>query len=343
MAIQSSVLFGIFYITSSYINKFYQLYWVIATLLICAVSESILAILQHFSPNFYLTHTNVPRDPYALSPREYFGYIFPFVSKYVREARGTFGQLNGLGNFLSFFSPLAFALALIQETNVKRKMVLGVVNVTIFLGLYFSYSRGSLIGVLVGLLVIILLLIRKGRRKELRIGVILLILSVISISLHSLSGVFIEYWNATQTLTTRLQYWDETLTHIVESPSVFLFGTHYFLNADEGLFQELLNWTPLGHNSYLAVWESRGLIGVILLLLIIVFSIKSYYSSYRKTRNVYIRHVSIGMIGGLVAFSISQCFDHKLAYFFDIRIFVFIIVGMSIGTKRIVEGVTRRT
>jgi len=334
---QILILFGMFYIISSYIKTLNQLYYVLAILLICALSESILAILQHYSPNFYITPTNVPRDSYVLLPREYLGYILPFISMHVREARGTFGQFNGLGNFLTLFSPVAFAIAFIRGNNRKKKYLFWFVSITIFLGLYFTYSRGSLSGIIVGLFIMILLLNQKSGNKELKIALILFLLPLNLIVIYSLSRFFSDYYVSTQNWTTRLIFWSETWSHIVESPSTFLFGTHYFAALDDKFFQQFVGWTPFGHNSYLAIWESRGIIGLILVVLLIAFSIRIFYSSYRKTHNLYIKHISIGLIAGLVAFSISQLFDHKLAYFFDIRCYFFMILGISIGIKSIVK------
>lgn len=335
-AVQSLILIGMFYITSSYIKEVHQLYFLVAVLLICATSESILAILQHYSPDFYITPTNSPRNPYVLLPREYLGYILPFFSPYVREARGTFGQFNGLGNFLTLFSPLAFAIAFVRESYRKNKYLFWFIGITIFLGLYFTYSRGSLSGVVVGLFLMILLLNRKSGKKELKVALILFILPLSCFVIYSLSGFFSEYYGSTQNWTSRLLIWSETLSHIAESPSAFLFGTHYIAELNIEFFQQLVSWTPLGHNSYLAIWEARGIIGLILVVLLFVFSLRNFYSSYKKTNNVYIKHISIGLIAGLVAFSISQLFDHKLAYFFDVRIYFFMILGISIGMKRIV-------
>jgi len=336
-SMQILILFGMFFITLSYSEKLRNINYIVAILLICAVSESILAILQHYSPNFYIAPTNTPRDPYVLLPREYLGYILPFISMRVREARGTFGQLNGLGNFLTLFSPVAFAIAFIRGNNRKKKYLFWFVSITIFLGLYFTYSRGSLSGVIVGLFLMILLLNRKNGNKEFKIALILFLLPLSLIVIYSLSGFFSEYYVSTQNWTTRLIFWNETWSHIVESPSTFLFGTHYFAALDDKFFQQFVGWTPFGHNSYLAIWESRGIIGLILVVLLIVFSIRNFYSSYKKTHNLYIKHISIGLIAGLVAFSISQLFDHKLAYFFDIRSYFFMIIGISIGMKRIVS------
>lgn len=342
-AILLLILFAIFYITSAYIKKLNNLYYIVAILLICASSESVLAILQHFSSNFYITPTNVPRNPNILYPREYLGYIFPFISIYVREARGTFGQLNGLGNFLTLFFPLALAIAFIREIKGIMKYLFWLVNITIFLGLYFTYSRGSLSGVILGLFLVIILVKRKSGKRELKTALIFFLLPLGLMCIYSLAGIISEYYINTQNWTTRLLLWSETLSKIKESLSTFLFGTHYFSHLDDKFFQQFIGWTPLGHNSYLAIWESRGIIGLILLVLLIVFSIRNFYSSYKKTHNLYIKHTSIGLIAGLTAFLISQLFDHKLAYFFNIRYYFFMILGISIGMKRIVENNIIRT
>lgn len=337
MGVRTLILLGMFYITLCYIKKAKQLYYIVAILLICAVSESILGILQHYSANFYITPTNTPRDPNVLLPREFLGYILPFISPYVREARGTFGQLTGLGNFLTLFSPMAFAIAFVRESNRKKKYLFWFVSITIFLGLYFTYSRGGLSGVIVGLFLVALLLNRKSGKKELKIALNFIFLPLSLIVIYSLAGFFSEYYTSTQNWTTRLLFWRETFSHIVESPSAFLFGSNYFAELDGNFFQQFIGWRPLGHNSYLAIWESRGIIGLILVILLLFFSIKNFYSSYKKTHHVYIKHIGIGLIAGLVAFSISQLFAHKLAYFFDIRSYFFVILGISIGMKSIVK------
>jgi len=335
--VQTLILLGMFYLTSSYIKTTKHLYWILAILLICALLESILGILQHCSPNFYVTPADGSRDPHRLMPREYFGYIFPFISRYVREARGTFGHFNTLGNMLSLFAPLTFALSLIRETTIIRKMFFWLINLIIFFGLYFSYSRGSLSGVLIGLILIILLLTKKRRNKEIKIATVLLLIPLSLFVVYSLTGFFNVYYENTQNLTIRLSFWNETFQHIIESPATFLFGNHYFRILSRQVYQSVVDWTPLGHNSYLAIWERGGIIELILVVILFVFSIKNFYFSFKKTQNIYIKHISIGLIASLIAFSISQLFDHKLAFFYDIQIYFFIILGISIGLKRMVK------
>ncbi len=329
---------AIFFIIAFYTRNWNRVIYIIAILLICAVSEATLGILQHFSEGFYITPTNIPRDSYSIYPREYLGYILPFISRYVREARGTFGQLNGLGNFLTFFTPLVFAIALVQEKkfNIKR-IFFWFVGVNIFLGLYFTYSRGSLIGVLIGLLIIFLLI----KKRRLKIIILLLGIALLLIVWYQsipIADNISEYWHSTQNLKIRIIIWNDTLSHIMRSPSTILVGYHYFGSTDYKSIYQKYNWIPGGHNAYLSIWEAKGLVGLFLIISMLILSMKGLYLAYKEVDNAYIKHICLGLLAGLIAFSISQVFDHKLAYFFDIRTYFFIILGISAGIKKILES-----
>ncbi len=332
VANESIILLGIYIIISSYVDREKRMSNIITVMLIFAVGESILAIMQHYSSNFYFTPLNIDRDPYELVPREILGYIFPSISVYAREARGTFSHWNGLGNYLALYATLAFALAVKKKNNFVSNFIYWVLCIVVFTGLYFSYSRGSLLGVVTAMSVIMFLESGFGGRIRL-ISIAAAIMGILVY--YSREGI-IAYWNSTQELTIRMLFWKETFQNIFSSTLVFLFGDHYFAVTDSVSIVKAYGWIPLGHNSYITILETKGIVGLFIILSVIILALKRFYTFSKETSSPNLKYINIGLFGAILAFGISQFFDHKLAYFFDIRVFFFTILALNVAMKRII-------
>jgi len=330
------VLSGIFIIISSYVDREKRMSRLVIVMLVVAAAESILAIMQHYSGSFFFTPVNDLKDTFEFVPREILGYIFPSISIYAREARGTFGHWNVLGNYLTLFATLALALAINKKNDIKRNFFYGAFSVIIFTGLYFSYSRGSLLGALIAVLAIVFL---ENSLKG-RIALVSAVAGISGLIAYYLKDNIMAYWNNTQELTIRMVYWKETMQNIFGSALVFLFGNHYFVATGQESITKAYGWTPLGHNSYITILESRGIIGLLLILSVIFLALKRFYAFYREAPSANLKYTSIGLFGAVLAFGISQLFDHKLAYFIDIRIFFFTIIALNVAMKRIISGGT---
>jgi putative inorganic carbon (HCO3(-)) transporter len=129
-------ILGLFLAAALLLRGVRALRWVAIAQVIAALPVAALGIVQHFRPD-----------------------LMPADSSYPGRALGPFGQPNRLGGYLIAAIPVALALAFAANDRGLRLALL-VAVFALALCLVFTYSRGSWIGLLVGLSAFGLLLAR---------------------------------------------------------------------------------------------------------------------------------------------------------------------------------------
>lgn len=224
------------------------------------------------------------------SNRNYLAYLFPSLGELVRQGTGTFEQFNGLGSYLALSLPIAYGYW--KATHSKKKLILMSI---IALGLISTFSRGSLIGALLGLYYIFFL----STKRKLRFFILTVTLSVII--LFFLSSAIVSYYQATQNFTIREYTWVFAFNKALTQPVKLLygFGPFYFKEKLLGLYGTITNL----HSGQIQILLELGVIGFTLFMSLFIDVIK-VASKYKNNFAV------VSITGGLIAFFISQLFDN---------------------------------
>ena len=209
----------------------------------------------------------------------YFQFPAParFEAQYVwldtgvfRRAQGLFYDASTLGNFCAFFLVMvAVALFRREDSPCFRLFLLGG-GAVFAVAMILSYSRGSIVNLLVALLV---LLVMRGRGrlrfwKSLPIGVIAMICAVIAVR-FALPSFSASYWDRIGNsmtyfwyspdgvLSGRVNNWYTLTSAILREPWHAVLGVGYKTLAYSNLFGEPI----VTDNTYLSVLVETGVAG----------------------------------------------------------------------------------
>lgn len=294
--------------------------WILAILLLAAVSQGIIGIWQ------FGLRGDGP-DHFMILDRFY-------------RAFGTFQQPNPFGGFMGISAALAIGgfvgllLKLISKIKLGDQLrlnefgwlfFLGVSVVVTSLGLIMSWSRGAWFGFAAGMLVFVFFLPRKRKYGVLLVMLGLLFLLVAiqfgllpasiserlagfgdEVQIQDVRGVFVTTENFA--IIERLAHWQAG----IEMARVHLFSGVGFGNYEPAYHEfGLLNWPhPLGHahNYYLNILAETGIIG--LLLYLILWGTILIQAIRLLSRLEWIqRGMVLGLLAAWTALSVHHFFD----------------------------------
>jgi O-antigen ligase len=119
---------------------------------------------------------------------------------------------------------------------------------------------------------------------------------------------------------SRWETWCNYIVAIFSSPKSFFIGQGTIIPASFSL--EVLE---SAHNSYIHIFYTDGLIGLILLTIIVLKSLSFIKKTIPRKHNLYI----LGIVTGMLSFLISQIFDNKLALWWIHQCYFFMFLGFA--------------
>jgi len=261
--------------------------------------------------------------------RGYLGFL-GLGSSLVWHGRGTFAHFNNLGPFLSalflFFLPIKH---FVVKNKKKGNIVLGI----LLLGVITSYSRGSLMGLIIAS-VFFIYQIQEDKKK------FLLKFTPIAIIIGGL-GTLLKNSSYSSTISPRDEMWGLAFNAISSSPRSLLIGSGLTSYRD-AVWQYLPANIPvssydnyLAHNFILFYAVEMGILGAATILFFLINTLitacKIIKNGNRLTK---ILGRSISMV--IILFLLEGMFDMAFNNFVT-QIWVYLIFGImyaSISTKK---------
>ncbi|OGI18012.1 MAG: hypothetical protein A2255_00500 [Candidatus Melainabacteria bacterium RIFOXYA2_FULL_32_9] len=267
------------------------------------------------------------------SERGLLGYI-GLGSKLVWHGRGTFAHFNHFGPFLSmiflFFLPINHFL-------VKNKKKGYMILLILLTGVIISYSRASLLGLVAGI-IFFLFQIKKNKLKFLSILVSVLL---VALGLYN----FLKNTSYITTLAPRNDIWEVVFTAITSSTRTLLFGTGLKSYTDAVWVYLPGNILPSSYNDFQAhnfclhYIVEIGIIGSIIVLSFLIYTIVAAYSNF-KTNTKLAKVLSSSTSIVIVCFFFEGLFDTAFNLF-TIQIWLFLILGLMYSKVPIINKVKR--
>lgn len=221
------------------------------------------------------------------------GYSQQFVwlsSGVIRRAQGLYYEASTLGNFCAFFLVM-IAVGLTQARNFRpvNRMLLLSAGVVLAAALVFSYSRASLLNVVVA--GVTLAVVKRVRMKRMLVAlgagavIVVLILAVafptFAASYWTRLSLSVEYfWSSPEgVLSGRVASWRTLVDFLTANPWHAFFGIGYKTLP----YSEFAGKPVIADNMYLSLLIETGLPGLFALL---AFSYSVIRAGYRASRSV---------------------------------------------------------
>jgi O-antigen ligase len=232
-------------------------------------------------------------------------------------------------------------------TTGRAKLILS--GFLMLLALYFTYTRSALFALLFGFIGLLLFL--KTRVKG---EIILLIILVLTVFI-SVSGITDKFSFSARGETAqdassiaRKILWQAGIAIVKDYPILGIGGNRYIAlspqyisSVDPSLIQweadRYWSYRTLGndpvHNDFLNMWVSYGTIALIVFIWLIFVILNNFLSSFKLSRDKFLKSVSIGLAAGLISY-IVNAFYHNLLSEFPM---LWIIAGLSIATAKLAD------
>ena len=243
--------------------------------------------------------------------RQSFGWV-QHTHYQVRSRVGGIGFLgpNEFGSFHTIYTLFLAGLFLVDK-DMKRRIVYAVLICCNLYALVYSFSRGSYIGFLVGLLFIGVV------RSRLLLVLLLVFLftwrSFVPLSVKErIDGSFVEEGTREDAITVgggeletagRKQIWQTALESFAQQP---FSGTGY------NTFQRLYGMDT--HNVYLKTLAEQGVLGLLLYLLFYILAIRSGWRVYRDGSEPFLKACGFGFLCATVGSIVVNLFGDRWTY-----------------------------
>lgn len=208
-----------------------------------------------------------------------------------RRAQGVFYDASALGNFSAFWL-IGIAVNLVDQARpVSRRLSL-LLALPLLGALVFSFSRGSLANVAVGVGVLVLLRARRAMALIIAAtGAIAMVAApaLASGSLGELAGAYLiravasvqYFWETPgSVLSGRLQTWQRLAEHLTSHPGLWPLGVGYKALAGSSLLPP----GTIADNAYLSALVETGLVGLAALVGLVAAVLAASYRVMQSPR-----------------------------------------------------------
>jgi O-antigen ligase len=239
--------------------------------------------------------------------RNYFAYLLPGVSSTVTQGSGTFAHFNYLGAVLALAVPLTFGLWLERLASPLRALAF----LLCAAGLVATFSRGALLGAVVGMTLTLVMQPSRDRRRLVLIG--LCIVGLVGLLAVNTAA---QYYESTENVGIRISTWQTTVGDAADRPTELLFGygfDHYHgqvLRAGLGGQTVTVRSTVMAslHSGYVQLLLEFGLVGVALFGIWLFSFTRKAVRSPRSARRV-------TLLAAAIAFLAHQAVENALFSF----------------------------
>jgi len=204
-------------------------------------------ICQHFGLDYYVWEQKSPRF----------------------ESISTIGNSNLLGLFLILACPLPLVYGM-ASNSWRRRIYYFLSEIVILLCLYMTYSRGSIVSLIISLPVWTLILL-KGKNKLTKKHLLIFLITIIIIFL--LVGIFYKGISSftgkgTNSAQVRIFLWKAAIKILIVHPAGIGFNTYSFYYLPYRYNEPLVNRNRLAyaensHNEFLDIAVATGIVGIL--------------------------------------------------------------------------------
>lgn len=279
-------------------------------LMFLGIMSSCVAFLQHYGGILTIYHGEESRDYLAIAVE---GAI-----QETNPATGLFPWFNAYGMFvqISFFICLVFWQ--FEQTKTRKWYLMGVL--LLLLGEYISFSRGSYVTLILGIMIILAFASRKWRITvafgALFLGT-LIAAYVIPFVLQNEAVI--------ATLLDRFLLWQEGMTY-------FLTRGNWLYGIGPGMFMKLVGTYYDVHNVYLMHLFENGFPGLLVLVWLVFRLLKETYIAVRTAKTREFRAVALICFTVFLGYFLHEMIEHTF-YSIVFRMTIFTLAALFVRAK----------
>jgi O-antigen ligase len=256
--------------------------------------------------------------------------------EFVGRVQGSFGHPNQYGGYLAFLMPLAGALVLTRQFGARLRLLAAVALTASVPALVFSYARGAILALVLGVLVWFALV-----RPRYAVGAAVVIGTL---ALFFAPGTLKERFNpqiASGDVPVRTDVWGAAID-IYDGHPWFGVGLGNFGNAYKALpstlqhasQRRLLNQSgllipPHAQNLYLNVMAEEGVFGIATLVLLLLGAGAVAYRSCRSP-DARGRAIGLGLGAGIATLALHSILEVTLLTELSLPLFALLAAGLAI-------------
>ena len=242
----------------------------------------------------------------------------------------TFGW--GIWNTMGMYLVLCLPFIVYLAGKEKTGYIFASFSVVVFIAVFMSCSRQSIIGAILVYPISLLLLFIKGKNRLLNSVVMSVVLDALVIFLlcfkDNLFKYFIELFkqivvNGELSGSGRKMIWEEALEHFKSAP---ILGAGFYVKMSAAHFSGLGFIPTMAHNTIMQILSSCGIIGLIVYLSHRVLTGVSYFKNITVERSY--------LFLGIVGFLIICLFDNHIFNIFPTIIYSCLIGALSASEKK---------
>lgn len=299
--------------------------------LIGVILQGLLCLYQYISQDISHIFGNIfgQQDLYTPEAIKKYRELFAVVpGTELKRASGTVGPINAQAQYFEFLLPVAF---LLWFTSVKfRNKAFNLSALVVgLLGLIVTFSRGGMVGIIIGMLAVLLLARGYKLISDKRFFITLVIGLFIGITLIPMLSKFIM--TRPEAFTARFHLNKVGLDMIKAHPFLGVGLNNHLVVAPEYDPDTYIFPTPT-HNHYLLVASEVGIPGLVFFLGFLVLSCIMALKAARLD-NLYLASIAIGIIGAFISISVHNLVDH-LSYHTNLTLLWF-YAGLAAALSRL--------
>jgi O-antigen ligase len=299
---------------------------------ILATASAVISIMQHYNILGMMGATVIP------------GFLTVIHIDDLRAPGMSESELE-LAYILSATLIACLCLYLTKGATSNRKL-LPVSMILMLAATYFTYTRSAIVALVLGIGSIVIFLRSKIRWELILVFVFLIIFFIVQTDI--LENSFLSSRSASSQLessVSRSILWQAAGGIISKNPLLGI-GANQFISVspqyassvDPSLLQWESNryweWSTLGsyepHNDFLNVWVSYGTLALIIYLWLHFAIIRTCFLSFRRSKEKFIRGLSLGLAGALVTWVINS-FYHNITSTLPL---LWILAGFAIAAMK---------
>ncbi|MEK7791487.1 MAG: O-antigen ligase family protein [Deltaproteobacteria bacterium] len=212
---------------------------------------------------------------------------------------------NCFGTYLIGAIPFLFASFVYCFKNKMKSLLCGTLVLLSLIALYFTYSRGAFIALIISVLATLLLWKKK-------IALIVFAASLIFVFLapspftQSLRQSFNFSMNASGSIKDRLRLWKSAIDMVQERP-LLGWGLNTYTEVNPLFVKDFDAWYP--HNCYLQMASEIGLVGLASFLILLISFFLSFYRGFLSAKSPFEKLIAAAFLTSFLAMAFHAFVD----------------------------------